>query len=48
MSKSTRFSLSVEMTRLTEDGTAEPVSRDQILRREQGQQNVHFPHLADH
>ena len=35
---STRFSLSMEMSRLTRDGTAEPVSRDQILRhaREQG------------
>ena len=30
---STRFSLSTEMNRLTRDGTAEPVSRDQILRR---------------
>ena len=27
---STRFSLSMEMSRLTRDGTAEPVSRDQI------------------
>ena len=26
--------LSMEMNRLTRDGTAEPVSRDQILRRE--------------
>ncbi|CAM9516333.1 unnamed protein product, partial [Ascophyllum nodosum] len=33
----TRFSLSTEMSRLTRDGTAEPVSRDQILRRERGQ-----------
>ena len=31
------------MSRLTRDGTAEPVSRDQILRRERGQGNVHFP-----
>ena len=32
------------MSRLTRDGTAEPVSRDQILRREQrGQGNIHFP-----
>ena len=30
---STTFSLSVEMSRLTRDGTAEPVSRGQILRR---------------
>ena len=29
---SARFSLSMEMSRLTRDGTAEPVSRDQILR----------------
>ena len=28
--------------RLTRDGTAEPVSRDQILRREQGHGKVHF------
>ena len=34
---STRFSLSMEMSRLTRDGTAEPISRDQILRRERGQ-----------
>ena len=36
------------MSRLTRDGTAEPVSRDQILRRERGQGNTHFPYLADH
>ena len=36
------------MSRLTRDGTAEPVSRDQILRRERGQGNVHFPCSADH
>ena len=36
--ESTIFSLRVENEqRLTRDGTAEPVSRDQILRREQGQ-----------
>ena len=34
--------------RLTRDGTAEPVSRDQILRRERGQGNIHFPCSADH
>ena len=45
---STRFSLSMEMNRLTWDGTAEPVSQDQIPRREQGQGNVHFPCSADH
>ena len=31
------------MSRLTRDGTAEPVSRDLILRRERGQGNIHFP-----
>ena len=36
------------MSRLTRDGTAEPVSRDQILKRERGQANVPFPWLADH
>ena len=41
--KSTKFSLSMEMSRLTRDGAAEPVSRDQILRRERGQGNFHFP-----
>ena len=30
------------------DGTAEPVSRDQILRRERGQGNIKFPCSADH
>ena len=32
----------MEMGRLTRDGTAEPVSRDQIFRRERGQVNI-FP-----
>ena len=36
------------MSRLTRDGTAEPVSRDQILRRERGQGNMKFPCSADH
>ena len=36
------------MSRLTRDGIAEPVSRDQILRRERGQGNIHFPCSADH
>ena len=36
------------MSRLTRDVTAEPVSRDQILRRERGQGNSHFPCPADH
>ena len=31
------------MTRLTRDGTAEPVSRDQNLRRERGQGMFIFP-----
>ena len=39
----TRFSLSMEMSRLTRDGTAEPISRDQILRHVQGQGNIIFP-----
>ena len=33
---------------LTRDRTAEPVSRDQILRRERGQGNIHFSCSADH
>ena len=36
------------MSRLTREGTAEPVSRDQILRRERGQGNIHFRCSADH
>ena len=36
------------MSELTRDGTAEPVLRDQILRCERGQGNVHFPCSADH
>ena len=36
------------MSRLTRDGTAEPVSRDQILRHARGQGNVHFPCSTDH
>ena len=31
------------MSRLTRDGTAELVSRDQILSRERGQGNINFP-----
>ena len=31
------------MIRLTRDGTAEPVSRDQILRHARGQGNIIFP-----
>ena len=37
-----------EMSRLTRDGTAEPVSRDQILRHARGQGNIIFPCSADH
>ena len=38
----------MEMSRLMRDGTAEPVSRDQIIRRERGQRNIHVPCSADH
>ena len=34
-------------TLTTRDGTAESVSRDQILRRERGKGKVHFPCSAD-
>ena len=36
------------MSRLTRVGTAKPVSRDQILRREQIKGNIYFPCSADH
>ena len=36
------------MSKLMRNGTAEPVSRDQILRREGGQENINFPCSADH
>ena len=36
------------MSRLTRDGTAEPVSRDQILRHARGQGNNNFSCSADH
>ena len=36
------------MSRLRRDGTAEPVSRDQVLGRKQGQGNIHFPCSTDH
>ena len=39
--------LSMEMSRLTRDGTAESVTRGQILRHERGQGNSHFPFSAD-
>ena len=35
------------MSRLTQDGTAEPGSRDQIIRHERGQKTVQFPCSAD-
>ena len=44
----TRFSFSLEMSRLTRDGTAEPISRDQILRHARGQGDINFPCSADH
>ena len=37
-----------DASRLTRDGTAEPVSQDQILRRERGQGNIVFPCSAGH
>ena len=36
------------MSRPTRDGTAEPVSQDQILRHERGQRNINFAYSADH
>ena len=36
------------MRRLTRDGTAKPVPRDQIIRRVRGQGSIHFPCSADH
>ena len=36
------------MSRLTRDGTAEPVSRDQILRHARGHGNINVPCSADH
>ena len=36
------------MSRLTRDGTAEPISGDQILRHARGQRNIKFPFSADH
>ena len=36
------------MSRLAPDGTAGPVSRHQIFRREREQASIHFPCLADH
>ena len=36
------------MSRLTRDGTAEPISRYQILRHARGQGDINFPCSADH
>ena len=36
------------MSRLARDGTAEPITRDQILGHARGQGNIDFPCLADH
>ena len=36
------------MSRLTRDGTAEPVLRAQILRHARGPGNINFPCSADH
>ena len=44
----TSFSLTMEMSRRTRDETAEPISRDQILRHARGQGNINFPCSADH
>ena len=37
----------MDMSRLTLDGTTEPISRDQTLRREREQRNIYFPCSAD-
>ena len=37
-----------DVSRLTQDGAAEPASRDQIVRRKRGQGKNHFPSSADH
>ena len=36
------------MSKLTRDGTTEPVSRDQILRHARGQEIIIFPSSADY
>ena len=38
----------MEIGRLTRDGTAEPVSRDQVFRHARGQGNISLPCSADH
>ena len=47
INRRTRFSLSMGMSRLTRNGTAERVSRDQILRHARGRE-YYFPCSADH
>ena len=42
------LSTCMEMRRLTRDGTAEPVSRNQTLTHARGQGNIIFPCSADH
>ena len=45
----TGISLTMEMSRLvTRDGTADIVSREQMLKCERGQGNINFPSSADH
>ena len=44
---STTFSLNIEMGRMTRDGTAEPVSRDQIIKPERRLGNIQWPCSAD-
>ena len=46
--ESGRNPLSTEMSKMARDGVAQPVSRDQIIRREREQGNTHFPYSADH
>ena len=36
------------MSRLTREGTAKLVSRDEVVRRERGQENINFPCSAGH
>ena len=43
-----QFSPSMEMSRLTRVGTAEPVSRNQFLAHVRGEGNIHFTCSADH
>ena len=38
----------MEISRLARNGTAKPVSRDQILRRKRAQGIIHYPCSADH